>query len=441
MDNKFESGGGEQNTGIGDHAIGKQVNNFFCRLLGRIFTTGNQSPAIIAEKGHVTVTYNNSVIPPQRLEELAGQLAVTEAALASFFKILEEQQVPPGDLDSKLREIAANYKELLARVGDDQTAKQTIEAGDYAKAEQLLEDVAKQQSIAAAEANADLAKLQEVQLRYAKAAAYWQKAAALLPEDKKKERALYLHEAGYDFHRVARYSEALSLYEQSLVIRREIGDKAGEGVTLNNISQIYSARGDSATALTYLEQSLMITQEIGNRAVEGTTLNNISQIYHARGDYTTALTYLEQSLVIRREIGDKEGEGTTLNNISQIYDARGDYTTALTYLEQSLVIHWEVGNRTMEGTTLSNIGALHHAKGDALTYLEQSLSIRREIGDRRGEAETSWNIGIAYIKQGDLSKAEPYISRAVQLAEELGHPKLEEWRKALEDIRAKLRGK
>ena len=53
---------------------------------------------------------------------------------------------------------------------------------------------------------------------------------------------------------------------------------------------------------------------------------------------------------------------------------------------------------------------------------------------------TSWNIGLTYEDQGDLAKAEQYISRVVQLAEEIGHPSLEEYREALEDIRAELRG-
>ena len=232
--------------------------------------------------------------------------------------------MPPGDLDAKLREIAAQYKELLARAGGNQAAKQAIEAGDYAKAEALLEDVANQHSLAAAEAHADNARLQRIQLRYAKAAAYWQKAAALLPEDKKKERAFYLGEAGSDLYHIAKYSEALPLFEQSLAIDRELGDKAHEG--------------------------------------------------------------------------------TTLNNISQIYKARGDY-------------------------------------GTALKYLEQSLRIQQEIGDRRGEAETSWNIGMLYKKQGDLRKAESYMSRTVQLAEEIGHPDLESDRKALAELRAKLKAR
>ena len=82
------------------------------------------------------------------------------------------------------------------------------------------------------------------------------------------------------------------------------------------------AQGDYETALTYLKQSLAIRQQIGDKAGEGTTLNNISQIYDAQGDYETALTYLKQSLAISQQIGDKAGEGTTLNNISTLFTPR-----------------------------------------------------------------------------------------------------------------------
>ena len=125
---------------------------------------------------------------------------------------------------------------------------------------------------------------------------------------------------------LGRLEKALEYLEKSLKISVEIGDKSGEGVTLNNISQIYQARGDLTKALEYLEKSLNIYVEIGDKSGEGATLNNISTIYKARGDLTKALAYLEKSLKIRVEIGDKSGEGTTLNNISIIYKARGDLT-------------------------------------------------------------------------------------------------------------------
>jgi tetratricopeptide (TPR) repeat protein len=61
------------------------------------------------------------------------------------------------------------------------------------------------------------------------------------------------------------------------------------------------------------------TDQIGDKSGEGTTLNNISQIYAARGDYDTALTYLHQSLAIRQEIGDVAGLCATLFNMGHIH--------------------------------------------------------------------------------------------------------------------------
>jgi tetratricopeptide (TPR) repeat protein len=201
---------------------------------------------------------------------------------------------------------------------------------------------------------------------------------------------------------------AMTSLHSALTICRQIGDKAGEGTTLNNISQIHHAYGDFNTVLDYLNQSLAIQQDIGDKAGEGTTLNNISQVYDARGDFDTALDYLNQSLAICQQIGDKAGEGTTLNNISQIYKARGDLDTALEYLNQSLAICQQIGDNAGEGITLNNISQVYDARGDldtALEYLNQSLAICQQIGDKAGLCATLFNIGHIHFKKDEHPKA------------------------------------
>ena len=399
-DNEFHNKDGDQNIAQGKQAVGKQEN---------AAQQVNGDRSIMSGTGNVTVNYG---VPSEVFARYAGELAVTDAALSSFFKILEEQQVPRNDLDSKLREIARNYKFLLKRLKNierQEPAKEfrikpvisqllqikdpiaiqlrievrhAIETADYVKAEDLLQqaeaydmhaieelnqNVSWQRRFFAAASCIDNARLQEIQLYYAKAGEYWQKAVTLLPPESRQIRSICLnhaHRAGCNLHDIAKYTEALFIWEQNLVFYREFGDRAGEGRTLNNISGIHCARGD----------------------------------------YDTALKYLEQSLSISQEIGDRDGEGTTLNNLATTAYAKGDYDTAL-------------------------------------KYLEQSLSIRQEIGDRRGEAETSWNIGCIYEDQGDLAKAEQYMSKAVQIAKEIGHPKREEWGETLELVRTKLRGR
>ncbi|MER2601704.1 MAG: CHAT domain-containing protein, partial [Candidatus Competibacter phosphatis] len=158
-----------------------------------------------------------------------------------------------------------------------------------------------------------------------------------------KLRADALNRSGKTCLHVGQYDEAKPFLEESLAIRRAIGDQAGEGATLNNLSQIYHARGDYNTALRYLQESLTLCQAIGDQAGEGTTLNNLSQIYQARGDYETALRYLQESLAIRRAIGDRAGLCMALFNIGHSYWEKKDHQQAFTCWKEASRIAKEIG--------------------------------------------------------------------------------------------------
>ena len=245
----------------------------------------------------------------------------------------------------------------------------------------------------------------------------------LLRSQNTKTRAAALGSLGFSYHALGEYEKALAYMEKTLALRREIGDKQGEGTTLNNLSQIYDARGDYDTALDYLKQSLAISREIGDKQGEGTTLNNLSQIHKARGDYATALDYLKQSLAIQREIGDKKGEGATLNNLSTIAHARGDYDTALDYLKQSLAIRREIGDKKGESVTLNNISTIAQARGEydvALEYSKQDLAICREIGDKQGEGTTLNNLSTIAHARGDYDTALDYLKQSLAIRREIG---------------------
>lgn len=267
----------------------------------------------------------------------------------------------------------------------------------------------------------DIVKTLSLHGRYQMAMQRWLQ--LLLQSDIPKIRGTALGQYGKQLLHIGSYDMALKYLNQSLAIRREIGDRYGEGVTLNNISQVFKAQADYTKALDYLEQSLVIRQEIGDKAGEGATRNNISLIFRVRGDYSRALDYLEQSLVIQQEIGDKQGEGRTLTNISQIYDSRGDHVAALDYLNQSLAIQQEIGDKQGEGTTINNIAAISHAQGNyvqAFGYLSQSLTIQQEIGDKQGEGTVLNNISQIYSVRGDYAMALDYLEQSLAIQQEIG---------------------
>jgi len=245
----------------------------------------------------------------------------------------------------------------------------------------------------------------------------------ILKSEQRKIQARALSYSGLAQSNLGNYDRALNDYQQSLAITREIGDRNGEGSTLNNLAITAHAKGDYDTALDYLKQSLVIAKEIGDREGEGRTLNNLATNAHAKGDYETALDYLKQSLAIIREIDDRNGEGATLNNLATTAHAKGDYETALDYLKQSLAITREIGDRNGEGTTLNNISLIYSARGDydtALDYLKQSLAIQREIGDVAGLCGTLFNIGHIHLQNEEVQEARAAWVQAYRIAKQIG---------------------
>ena len=102
-------------------------------------------------------------------------------------------------------------------------------------------------------------------------------------------------------------------------------------------------KGDYDTALGYLTNSLKIQQDIGDKQGEGVTLNNISQIYQAKGDYDTALRYLTDSLKIMQDIGDSAGLCTTLFNMGHIHLQNDQQEQAIATWLQAYSIAKQIG--------------------------------------------------------------------------------------------------
>ncbi|NJL10207.1 MAG: CHAT domain-containing protein, partial [Calothrix sp. SM1_7_51] len=175
-------------------------------------------------------------------------------------------------------------------------------------------------------------------------------------------------------------------------------------------------------ALDYYQQSLAISQQIGDKAVESPTLNNIGAVYGSLGQYQKALDYYQQSLAIRKQRGDKSGEGTILSNIGKVYHNLEQYQTALDLLQQSLAIFQQIDDKYSEGTILNNIGKVYGSLGQyqkALDYYQQSLAISQQIGDKPGEGVSFNNIGAAYIAQRQYSQAEKPLFAAIKIRDEL----------------------
>ena len=219
------------------------------------------------------------------------------------------------------------------------------------------------------------------------------------------------------------YRSARVLFEESLSLCRELGDKPGTARSLNNVGIVAFEQGDYRSARVLFEESLLIKRELGNKRGIASTLGNLGNVAYCQGDYSSARALMEESLSIQRELGDKQGIAWSLNRLGNVTSNQGDNIVARALYEESLSIDRELGNKNGITLSLLNLGEVASYQGDyeaAKSLFEESLSLCRELGDKRGTARSLNNVGELACEQGDYEAARALMEESLSLRRELG---------------------
>ena len=90
-------------------------------------------------------------------------------------------------------------------------------------------------------------------------------------------------------------SEAHHLYDLTLPIVRDLGDKRGLGIVLGNLGEIYRLEGSVAKAIRSAEESATLFRELDERALLGWQLGNIAHFRLLRHDPAGALESVREA--------------------------------------------------------------------------------------------------------------------------------------------------
>jgi hypothetical protein len=93
------------------------------------------------------------------------------------------------------------------------------------------------------------------------------------------------------------------LYEESLAIRWELGDRWGIAVSLNNLGGVAFDAGDYVAARAFFKQSLAIRLELGDRWGIAEALEGLSYVALALGKPGRAIRIDGAAERLRKEIG------------------------------------------------------------------------------------------------------------------------------------------
>lgn len=240
-----------------------------------------------------------------------------------------------------------------------------------------------------------------------------------------KERADALQTAGALAHLQGDYPTARSRHDESLAIRRQLGDRKGIAASLVNLGKLALRQGDVGSARTLMEEGLERGKELGDRQLIAMLLVNLGHVAVHQGELAPAQAIFEESLAMFREFGDRNGIASTLVNLGVLAFELGDFSAARTLYEEGLAIVRELGDMRVIPIVLTNLGEVAFLQGDFLSaaaLLQEGLTMRREAGDRLGIASSLEMAAAVVAALGNQLRSARIWGAAERLREEIGSP-------------------
>ncbi|HLW48453.1 MAG TPA: tetratricopeptide repeat protein [bacterium] len=169
-------------------------------------------------------------------------------------------------------------------------------------------------------------------------------------------------------------------------------------------------RGDYATARLLYEESLSIYRELGDRRGLADAIHSLGFLASHEGDFPSARSFFNECLSIYHEIGARQGIAETLGTLGHVAWHQGDYASARPLLEESLTRSRELGQGRLIIFALWSLGLVAFDQGnyaDARSFYREGLATAEVLGDPY----------FAYLLEAcaDLAAAEGQPGRAVRL--------------------------
>ncbi len=105
-------------------------------------------------------------------------------------------------------------------------------------------------------------------------------------------------------------------------------------MTLNNLGGVYNDLGKKEEALSYYERALAIRREVGDRTGEGITLHNFGTLYFEPNHYDVALAFFLSARKILEEVQspDRDDEQSWIDGLREEIGEE-QFTTLLAQVE------------------------------------------------------------------------------------------------------------
>ncbi len=128
-------------------------------------------------------------------------------------------------------------------------------------------------------------------------------------------RAL-VHAAVFPYRQGA-FDEARALWEEALVIFREVGDTSEAARCLAELGSVCVATNELDRAIALYEEAAEIFRVAGNDSRFAMTLSNLGAIASMNGDLAQSASFIEQAIALQQANPDRSGLAISLHNLAR----------------------------------------------------------------------------------------------------------------------------
>jgi predicted ATPase/class 3 adenylate cyclase len=178
---------------------------------------------------------------------------------------------------------------------------------------------------------------------------------------------------------------ARRLFERSLAIWRELGDRDQQARELNSLGIVHRHLGDIDTGRALLEEAIALNRELGNALRLASALANLGQLETAAGRFDAAAEALKEALQTDQQYGDPFGVAADQHSIALVNLRAGRPREALGLLGGVFDYVAASRNVSMLVNTLELAAAIFAALDDPLPVARlagAADAIRHESGMR-----------------------------------------------------------
>jgi predicted ATPase/predicted transcriptional regulator len=185
---------------------------------------------------------------------------------------------------------------------------------------------------------------------------------------------------------------ARRLFERSLAIWRELGDRDQQARDLNSLGIVHHHLGQPEVARPLLEESIAIAREIGNPIRLAAGLTNLGQVESAAGRFDRATEALREALTLDDEQGDLLGVALDYQSLALVSLRAGRPGDARDLLSRTFDYVASANNTSLLANILELSAAITAELGAALAAARltgAAEGIRQQSGMPRTDLESA----------------------------------------------------